>query len=179
MVADQVLVHFALTRDDATSSVRLYINGAAQGATFSPDRPISLDPSRVPRIQFGNINGITDELSIYNRALTASEIQAIYNAGIAPTGAAGKCLPVQPPATVSGRVLTSDLRGLRNATVSLTDSQGVRRIATTSSFGVYSFDNVRTGETYIVNVSSKRYRFAPLISQFNGNATNVDFVGLE
>ena len=61
-----------------------------------------------------------------------------------------------PPITVSGRVLTPDGRGLRNAVVSLIDSQGVRRTATTSSFGLYSFGGVRAGEIYTITVSSKR-----------------------
>ena len=40
-------------------------------------------------------------------------------------------------ATVSGRVLTSDGRGLRNATMSITGSNGVSRSTTTSSFGFF------------------------------------------
>ena len=39
-------------------------------------------------------NGLIDEVSIYNRALTASEIQAIYAAG-----SEGKCYAPTPPAT--------------------------------------------------------------------------------
>jgi hypothetical protein len=42
-------------------------------------------------VKIGNVNGITDELSVYNRALSASEILAIYNAGNASSGAIGKC----------------------------------------------------------------------------------------
>ena len=49
----------------------------------------------------------------------------------------------------------------------------------TSSFGLYSFDNVPAGQTYTVRVSSKRYRFAAQILQVNTSLTNVDFVGLE
>jgi hypothetical protein len=45
-------------------------------------------------VKIGNVNGITDELSVYNRALTASEILAIYNAGNAGSGATGKCSAV-------------------------------------------------------------------------------------
>ena len=68
---------------------------------------------------------------------------------------------------------------LRNAVVSLIDSLGVRRTATTSSFGLYSFNNVRTGETYTMTVASKRFRFTPQILQFGGSVSNMDFVGLE
>ena len=81
--------------------------------------------------------------------------------------------------TVSGRVLTPDGRSLRNAVVSLIDSLGVRRTATTSSFGLYSFASVRAGDTYIITVTSKRYRFTPQIMPINNSIANLDFFGLE
>ncbi len=84
-----------------------------------------------------------------------------------------------PLVTVSGRVVTPTGLGLRNAVVAMTDSQGIRRTATTSSFGIYTFENVRAGETYIIGVASKRYRFAARSLQINDNISNVDFVGLE
>jgi len=83
------------------------------------------------------------------------------------------------PVTVSGRVLTSDGRGLRNATASLTDSNGVVRITTTSSFGFYSFPNVLTGGTYTVRIFSRFYRFTPRTVPVADNLTDVDFMGLE
>lgn len=81
--------------------------------------------------------------------------------------------------TISGRVTTPTGLGLRNAVVSLIDSQGVRRIATTSSFGIYSFDTVGTGQNYTLTVGSKRYRFAPQFVLVQGSLANVDFIGLE
>lgn len=81
--------------------------------------------------------------------------------------------------SVSGRVTTPGGQNLRNAIVSLIDSAGIRRTATTSSFGLYSFDNVRTGETYTISVASKRYRFTARIMQIDTNLTNLDFVGQE
>ena len=83
------------------------------------------------------------------------------------------------PATVDGRVLTSDGRGLRNATVSITDSNNVIRRATTSSFGFFSFDNVGIGGTYTLRISSRLYRYSPQTVQVNDNLTLPDFVGLE
>ncbi len=83
------------------------------------------------------------------------------------------------PVTVSGRVTTPGGLGLRNAVVSLVDPAGVRRIATTSSFGVYSFQNVVPNETYVITVSSKRYRFSPRTQVIANNVTDADFVGLE
>ena len=81
--------------------------------------------------------------------------------------------------TVSGRVLTSDGRGLRNATVSITDSNGVSRIATTSSFGFFSFDNVSAGQAYTFRIFSRFFRFQPRTVQIDGNLTLADFMGLE
>ena len=81
--------------------------------------------------------------------------------------------------TVSGRVLTSDGRGLRNATVSITDSNGVSRIATTSSFGFFSFDNVSAGQAYTFRIFSRFFRFQPRTVQINDNLTLADFMGLE
>lgn len=83
------------------------------------------------------------------------------------------------PVAISGRVTSPSGLGLRNAVVSLNDSNGVRRTATTSSFGVYQFDGVSSGQTVTLSVASKRYRFAPLILPISGSLSNVDFVGLE
>lgn len=81
--------------------------------------------------------------------------------------------------SITGRVFTPNGQGLRNAVVNLTDSTGQRRSATTSSFGVYQFDAVATGQTYTLGVSSKRYRFAPRIQDVSGQLTDIDFTGLE
>ena len=88
----------------------------------------------------------------------------------------------EPPptfATISGRVTTPTGLGLRNAIVVMTDPQGIRGTATTSSFGVFTFNTVPTGMLYILSVSTKRYRFAAQSITVNGNLSNVDFVGLE
>jgi hypothetical protein len=64
------------------------------------------------------------------------------------------------PATISGRVMTADGRGIRNAKVVVTgNSLQEPLIATTGSFGYYSFAGLTAGETYVVTVNSKRYTF--------------------
>lgn len=84
-----------------------------------------------------------------------------------------------PVVTVSGRVFTPSGLALRNTVVSMIDSQNVRRTSTSSSFGVYSFTDVRVGETYIVTVTSKRFRFTAQILQFNASVSNLDLFGQE
>lgn len=90
--------------------------------------------------------------------------------------------PVAAPSSqyqLSGRVTTPDGRGLRNASVSITDSLGVRRTTTTSSFGFFTFDHLALGDTDTIAAASKRYRFASQTIQITGNLTNVNFVALE
>ena len=109
---------------------------------------------------------------------------------VRPGGAAGSdnfiiddvalnATPGQAFATINGRVTSPSGQSVRNAVVTLTDSQGVRRMATTSSFGIYSFTNVGTGPGYVLGVSTKRYRFSARSLTINSNMTAVDFVGLE
>ena len=83
------------------------------------------------------------------------------------------------PVEVSGRVMTADGRGLRNATVRISDQNGFVRVATTSSFGFYQFTDILPGATYTVGVSSRFFRFAPRVMQINGSVFNLDFTGQE
>lgn len=89
-----------------------------------------------------------------------------------------KLAPTAASVSVGGRVTTVGGQGIRNIVISLTDSSGAIRIAQTASFGYYSFDSVRVGETYILNVSSKRFAFetATRVLSVQEELTSVDFV---
>ena len=91
----------------------------------------------------------------------------------------GSAYVFAPSVTVSGTVKTPSGLNLRNAVVTMTDALGVKRTATTSTFGVYSFDNVSPGDTYLFTVASKRYRFSPQSLLITDNVSNVNFTGLE
>lgn len=78
---------------------------------------------------------------------------------------------------VSGRVLNEAGQGIRGAIVSMTDQAGETRTSVTGSFGYYQFAEVRTGGTYIVGVTSRRYTFAPQILQVFDTVTDFDFIG--
>jgi Concanavalin A-like lectin/glucanases superfamily len=82
--------HVAATFDGAT--MKIYVNGVA-----SASLPVAgtIDPVLNPIVIGQNVatttydwDGLIDEVSLYNRALTAAEIQAIFNAG-----SAGKLKP--------------------------------------------------------------------------------------
>ena len=87
--------------------------------------------------------------------------------------------PTAAGVRVSGRVTAANGQGLRNATVILTDSEGNRRQATTSSFGIYTFEDVEAGGTYVINVASRRYRFSARVVNVTDSLTDVNFVGQE
>lgn len=170
-------VHFAGTLDDATGALKLYINGQLVNEVTTTERPMA---HAAVVLHLARMNGVADEISIYNRALAASEIAAIHAAGTATSGAAGKCLTAAaPPVSVSGRVFTPSGQALRNAVVILTDSGGNRRTATTSSFGVYTFSDVTVATNYTLSVSSRRYRFTPRTIDISESLTNIDLLGLE
>ena len=46
-------------------------------------------------------------------------------------------------------------------------------------FGVYRFEDVLRGETYVLSVTSRRYRFATRILTVTDSVADYDFVGLE
>jgi hypothetical protein len=52
------------------------------------------------------------------------------------------------------------------------------RVATTGSFGYYSFEGLAVGQTYVVTVNSKRYTFSmpSRVISLVDNVTDADFV---
>src|SRR6185369_8479637 len=89
-ITDTAWRHVAVTKSGG--SVVFYIDGASEATQtydvtfdFSTDLVIGAVNSSIEASFLGSI----DELSIYNRALTAREVQAIHNAA-----GAGKCAPL-------------------------------------------------------------------------------------
>jgi CSLREA domain-containing protein len=96
--------------------------------------------------------------------------------GIVDIGAYESNIPASP-VTLSGRVLTSDGRGVSNARITLMDSNGTIIYAQTSSFGYYRFVNVPPGTTYTITVSSKRYQFnSPQVVRIDRDRSDLNFV---
>jgi len=82
--------HIAGTYDGATGAVSLYINGILvdNGILVGGYQPAST-PMKIGAATWfsgGFMNGLADEVELYDRALTANEIADIFNAGNA-----GKC----------------------------------------------------------------------------------------
>lgn len=89
--------------------------------------------------------------------------------------------PTSANVSISGHVLFSTGRGIRNAVVRLTDSRGVVRQTRTSHTGAYTFDGVRSGGSYVISVASKQYRFTSpsRIVLATEDVVDADFVSIE
>ncbi len=92
-----VWYHVALTFDDAANDIRLYVDGqlalsAAELASIAYDtHPLTIGAEYENESLAYFFNGSIDEVSVYNRALSAAEVLAIYDADDA-----GKCYPAAP-----------------------------------------------------------------------------------
>jgi len=90
----------------------------------------------------------------------------------------GLFAPTAANASVSGRVLVGKT-GISRVQVVLTNAAtGESRIAQTNSFGVYNFDEVPAGSTYVVTVQNRRYNFSnpTRVVTVSENVSELDFV---
>ncbi len=89
-------------------------------------------------------------------------------------------MPTAAGATINGRITNSSGRGLGRVFVTLTGGELSEPIyAVTTSFGYYHFEDVPTGKTYILSVSSKSYTFnqTNIVINVNGDLADADFIG--
>lgn len=87
----------------------------------------------------------------------------------------GYFTPTAAPVTVSGRVSNVFGTGIRHAVVTMSDSNGDIRQATTNHFGRFAFSDVSAGETYVFDVQAKGYSFSQQVVNVDDNIRNLDF----
>jgi hypothetical protein len=85
--------------------------------------------------------------------------------------------PTAASASIGGRVLSSDGRGIAKVTVTLVDGTGNTQTYLTNGFGYYSFEGLGTGQTYTVSVRNKKYTFNPSsrVVSLEDNINDADF----
>ena len=79
---------------------------------------------------------------------------------------------------ISGRLLTPDGFGLKNAKVILSGPGGRLSYCVTGSMGYFEFQNVTLGPDLVLSVESRRYRYLPVQIRATTNL-NLDLVGIE
>ena len=182
-----------LTLDDAAASA-LPISATLASGTFRPtDNNVAGQadtfPAPAPATFFAPApTGAATFASVYN-ATNPNGNWALYARDDALGGAAGSisgvCLnftitaPTAATVNVGGRVLTASGRGVARARVTLTDDDGNVRYAVTNPFGRYRFTDVAAGESYVIDVKSKRLRFAPQVMVINEETNALNFVASE
>jgi uncharacterized delta-60 repeat protein len=143
--------------------------GANWGApTWSPDG------NKVAFAQFDFTSRTTE---IYSKTIGGSAETALTQSIGSNSNPSWQSLP--PVFSITGRVTSPTGQPLRNVVVTMTDPQGGRRSATTSTFGVYSFTNIPLAGVFTISATSKRYRFTPRVVDVNGPLSSVDLTGLE
>jgi hypothetical protein len=112
LVSTDSFQHVALTFSRTNGSTALYLNGVSVAhATLGAFVPkTATDFYLGTRIAGGAQNhfwyGLMDEMTLYDRALSATEIQAVYNAG-----SAGKCVTAAAPSITKEPVSQTAIAG--------------------------------------------------------------------
>ena len=111
-----------------------------------------------------NLNG---RALAVNGAVTTDTNNIIGCTALAPTAAM---------ANIGGRVLTPSSAGLAKARISLTFSSGETFTTMTNSFGYYKFTGIESGQTVVISVTSKRYRYSPKVLNVSEDLYESNFV---
>lgn len=148
----------------------------------------STSPLVVDRVGYGITPIICNETSNAGAPSATTSVQrgagsvdtdnnsADFTASSAPTPCAALSGPTAAMVNIGGRVTNADGSGISMALVRMTDLAGVVRTTYTAPFGYYRFDDVQAGETYVINVTSKRYQFTPRVVSVVDELTDVDFI---
>jgi photosystem II stability/assembly factor-like uncharacterized protein len=178
------------------SSTPTWVNQTGTGANVLPQVPINafvVDPLHSNDLYAGTDIGVyvssdgglnwspmgtgLPRVAVFDMAVTAGGLLRI-----ATHGRGMWEIPLlQPTAAnvrVAGRVTNSAGQAIRGAIVTIGDNAGNTRSVATNTFGYYGFDEVSTGQTYVVSVTSKRYRFTTRTLTVNDDLGNVDFVAI-
>jgi Concanavalin A-like lectin/glucanases superfamily/Carboxypeptidase regulatory-like domain len=164
-----------LTYDIATTAVFtgspqvcFNLSSITNSTIFSNLRILHLENNAwINRTNLASINFATK--TVCTSGLTSLSPFAVVN-GFAATAA---------NASISGQVTTANGNGIRNVLLQLTNSAtGETVFARTGSFGFYKFENLQTGQTYVLNVFAKKYQFTnpSRVISLNEDLTAEDFV---
>jgi len=120
----------------------------------------------------------------YNGTMTAAPVSVVTAA--VNTGLRGVALaPLATTAaavSISGRVITSEGRGVRNANVTISGG-GLQNPITVRSgrFGQFAFNDIPSGQTYVVTVTARRFSFSSnsQVIEVNDNVADLNFIATD
>ncbi len=91
-VNDGAWHHVAATRNNASGAMAVYVDGTLSGSGTGPTGARTAPPTlRIGSLQTGNnfLNGVIDEVRLYDRILTPGDIAALANPVVAPNAPTG------------------------------------------------------------------------------------------
>ncbi len=150
-----------------------YINGGFQ-AGVSQIILIQFDvaASAPGGLTFLNFND--DPVQRQVRDTNNLEVAATFNSGsvniLAPTAAG---------VSVKGQVVTASMKGLADARLTLTDGNGQSRTITSNSFGYFTFEDVQPGQSYTLQITSRRYRFNSMVLTVDNSLDGLNIIAIE
>jgi fibronectin type 3 domain-containing protein len=161
--------HLAATYDGTTE--RLFVNGtqvsslAVAGTITTSTSPLKIGGNSIWSEWF---NGLIDEVRVYNRALSAAEIQADMNTSISPSD-------TQPPSAPGTLTATGTLTTAQLSWGAATDNVGVVRYnvhrSTTPNFTPTAANRIAqpTGTSYTDTVAAGTYYYKVTAEDAAGN----------
>lgn len=111
--------------------------------------------------------GITRDQRGYVRVFGGTVDKGAVESGLGPTAA---------DASLTGRVVSVTGNPVPGAEVMLTDQNGSTVRARTSPFGYFQFDQLNTGESYVLTASAKGVVFQPQLVTMNGTVSGFELI---
>ncbi|MBC7797122.1 MAG: carboxypeptidase regulatory-like domain-containing protein, partial [Pyrinomonadaceae bacterium] len=138
---------------------------------------VSIDGSNIvvgsPDADVINQNSLKTQENLDNAIAANADQGAVYfYSNAAPTAAS---------AILGGRVFTAQGRPIKNVRVALTGGNlSETRYANSNAFGFYRFENLPTGNSYVISARGKRFTFSEptQIVNLTEDQNAVDFIGL-
>lgn len=172
-----IITAFNQTGDQAGTSVVVFEPRLDPLANYGGTTPTHQLQPGSRAIDAGNSFGLLADQRGLARIFDSPSVPNIGDA--ADIGAFEVQIPTSASVTISGRIMTSDGRGIHNAFITLTATNGTTQTVNTGSFGYYSFERIEVGNTYIVSVKSKRFQFKPQIIFLTQDFTELNFTASE
>ncbi|HLM61976.1 MAG TPA: LamG-like jellyroll fold domain-containing protein, partial [Pyrinomonadaceae bacterium] len=127
------------------------INPTEQSSEFSPAASISKQIV---------VQQTTQGISQTNFTATADEADPVIANNLF-AASVNVLAPTSASVFIGGRVTTADGRGIKNALITLVQANGNTRTVSSGASGNYRFADVAVGQTVMLQVTAKRFRFLP------------------
>lgn len=181
--------------DQSSSVVASYqVTGSGAGTGFAPQSTVGTNGNTANGIVFNQTGSHIFAPNSSSRSIARFTFNqttgAIALLGVTPQNSVGTAgflagvgyIAAAPPtaagANVSGRVTNSDGRPIKGVRLTMSDAGGNTFTALTNPFGYFSFVEVRSGATYMVNASAKGQRFDTRVVTVGDDLTNLDITAL-